>query len=231
MAAREDANLEDGSILAGKEKIHQTTEVVAVEVVVPEFEPQRTHKVVNFNKPARCAKNNCPQDASHRVLMHGLGEKNYCSQHWAKIEPNEHLYDKDTMMIVRPEYGEEIRGEDRVVRQRTRGEATAELFARTGIHIPVRGPGNPREVTDKDTEILPTDYVTPVINNAIERGGRNLPAISEVDAVALMHRIKVGGAPKTQDQEIEEADREVRNNPSTSTPNSFDEIEGLMGRD
>jgi hypothetical protein len=228
MAGREDANLEDGSILAGKEKIHQTTEVVAGGVVVPEFEPQRTHKVVNFNKPARCAKNNCPQDASHRVLMHGLGEKNYCSQHWAKIEPNENLYDKDTLMIVRPEYGEEIRGEDRVVRQRTRGEATAELFARTGIHIPVRGPGNPREVTDKDTEILPTDHVTPVINNAIERGGRNLPAISEVDALALMHKVKVGGAPKTQDQEIEEAEEEVRRNPSTRTPNSFDEIEDLM---
>jgi hypothetical protein len=228
MASREDADLEDGSILAGKEKIHQTTEVVAGKVVVPEFAPQLTHKVVNFNKPARCAKNNCKLEASHRVLMHGLGPKNYCSQHWSKIEPNEHLYDKDTKMIIRPEYGEEIRGVDRVTRQRTRGEASAEYFARTGIHIPVRGPGNPREVTDKDAEILPTDYVTPVIHNAIERGGRNLPALSEVNAIDLMHKIKVGGAPKTQNQEIEEAKEELYINPTTLTPNSFDEFKDLM---
>ena len=132
------------------------------------------------------------------------------------------------MMIVRPEFGKEIRGEDRVTRQRTRGEAAAEIFARTGIHMPVRGPGNPREATDPEAEILPTDHVTPVINNAVERGGRNLPALSAVDAAALMHKRKVGGAPKTQDQEIEAADTEMRRNPSTRTPNSFDEIEGLM---
>ena len=225
--AREDANPES-SILAGKQKIHETTEVVAGEVVVPEFETQRKHKVTNFDKPAKCAKSGCRLEASRRVLMHAEGQKNYCSQHWAKIEPNEHLYDKDTMMIVRPEYGAEIRGEDRVMRQRTRGEATAEIFARTGIHLPVRGPGNPREAVDKDAEVLPEDHVTPVINNAVERGGRNLPALSAVDAAALMHKRKVGGAPKTQDQEIEAADAEVRRNPSTRTPNSFDEIEGLM---
>jgi hypothetical protein len=228
MAGKEDANLEDGSTLAGKQKIHETTSVVAGEVVVPEFETQRTHKVANFNKPAKCGKSGCRLEASRRVTMHAEGPKNYCSQHWAKIEPNTHLYDKDTMMIIRPEYGEEIRGEDRVTRQRTRGEATAELFARTGIHIPVRGPGNPREVTDKDAEILPEDHVTPVINNAVVRGGRNLPALSEVDAKALMHKIKVGGAPKTQDQEIEDADEEMRRNPTTRTPNSFDEVEDLM---
>ena len=228
MANREDANKE-GSILAGKQKIHETTEVVAGEVVVPEFETQRTHKVRNADKPVKCGKSGCRLDASRRVLMHAEGPKNYCSQHWAKIEPNTDLYDKDTMMIVRPEFGEEIRSEDRVTRQRTRGEASAEIFARTGIHLPVRGPGNPREVTDKDAEVLPQDHVTPVINSAVERGGRNLPAISPVDALALMHKLKVGGAPKSQDQEIEEADEEVRRNPSTRTPNSFDEIERLMG--
>jgi hypothetical protein len=227
MANREDANKE-GSILAGKQKIHETTEVVAGEVVVPEFETQRKHKVINADKPVKCGKSGCRLDASRRVLMHAEGPKNYCSQHWAKIEPNEHLYDKDTMMIVRPEYGEEIRGEDRVTRQRTRGEAAAEIFARTGIHLPVRGPGNPREVTDPDAEILPTDHVTPVINNAIERGGRNAPALTSFDAVSLMKKRKLGGAPKTQDQEIEEAEEEVRRNPSTRTPNSFDEIERLM---
>jgi hypothetical protein len=130
-------------------------------------------------------------------------------------------------MIVRPEYGEEIRGEDRVVRQRTRAEATAEIFARTGIHLPVRGPGNPREAVDKEAEI-PEDHITPVINNAVERGGRNLPALSEVDAAALMHKRKVGGAPKTQDQELQEISTELERNPSTKAPNSFDEYEGLM---
>lgn len=226
--AREDANLEDGSILAGKQKIHETTEVVAGEVVVPEFETQRAHKVRNADKPVKCGKSGCRLDASRRVLMHAEGPKNYCSQHWAKIEPNTDLYDKDTMMIVRPEYGEEIRGEDRVTRQRTRGEAAAEIFARTGIHLPVRGPGNPREATDPEAEILPTDHVTPVINNAIERGGRSNTALASFDAVALMKQRKLGGAPKTQDEEIEAADAEVRRNPSTRTPNSFDEFEGLM---
>lgn len=228
MAGREDANLEDGSILAGKQKIHETTEVLAGEVVVPEFETQRAHKVRNADKPVKCGKSGCRLDASRRVLMHQEGLKNYCSQHWAKIEPNTDAYDKDTMMIVRPEFGEEIRGEDRVMRQRTRGEATAEIFARTGMHLPVRGPGNPRDAVDKDAEILPKDHVTPVINNAVKRGGRNLPALSAVDAVALMHKRKVGGASKTQDQEIEEAIAEVQRNPSTRTRNSFDEIERLM---
>lgn len=224
--AKEDANPE-GSILAGKEKIHQTTSIVAGEVVAPEFETQRTHKVTNFDKPVKCAKSGCRLDASRRVLMHKEGPKNFCSQHWAKIEPQTHLYDPDTTMIVRPEYGEEIRGEDRVVRQRTRADATAEIFARTGIHLPVRGPGNPREVVDKEADI-PEDHVTPVINNAVERGGRNLPALSEVDAAALMHKRKVGGAPKTQDQELDEISVELQRNPSTKAPNTFDEYEGLM---
>ena len=226
--AREDANVEDGSLLAGKQKIHETTEVVAGGVVVPEFETQRTHKVRNADKPVKCGKSGCRLDASRRVLMHKEGPKNYCSQHWAKIEPNTDAYDKDTMMIVRPEFGEEIRGEDRVTKQRTRGAASAEIFMHTGIHIPVRGPGNPRDATDPEAEILPEDHVTPIIHNAIENGGRNLPALSQVDAKALMHKLKVGGAPKTQDQEIEEADEEVRRNPSTRTPNSFDEFERLM---
>lgn len=226
--AREDANLEDGSLLAGKQKIHETTEVVAGEVVVPEFETQRAHKVRNADKPVKCGKSGCRLDASRRVLMHKEGPKNYCSQHWAKIEPNTDAYDKDTMMIVRPEFGEEIRGEDRVTKQRTRGAASAEIFMHNGIHIPVRGPGNPRDATDPEAEILSEDHVTPIIHNAIENGGRNLPALSQVDAKALMHKLKVGGAPKTQDQEIEEADEEVRRNPSTRTPNSFDEFERLM---
>ena len=225
--AREDANPES-SLLAGKQKIHETTEVVAGEVVLPEFETQRAHKVRNADKPVKCGKSGCRLDASRRVLMHAEGPKNYCSQHWAKIEPNTDAYDKDTMMIIRPEFGEEIRGEDRVTRQRTRGAAAAEIFARTGIHFPVRGPGNPRETTDPDAEILPTDHVTPVINNAIERGGRNLPALSTFDAAALTKKRKIGGAPKTQDEEIEEAEEEVRRNPTTRTPNSFDEIERLM---
>jgi hypothetical protein len=225
--AREDANPE-GSILAGKQKIHETTEVVAGEVVVPKFETQRAHKVRNADKPVKCGKSGCRLDASRRVLMHAEGPKNYCSQHWAKIEPNTDLYDKDTMMIVRPEFGKEIRGEDRVTKQRTRGEAAAEIFARTGIHQPVRGPGNPREATDPEAEILPTDHVTPVINNAIERGGRNLPALTSFDAVALLKKRKIGGAPKTQDEEIDAADAEVRQNPSTVTRNSFDDIEKLM---
>lgn len=226
--AREDANLEDGSILAGKEKSHQTTEIVAGEVVVPEFETQRTHKVRNANKPVKCGKSGCRLDASRRVLMHAEGPKNYCSQHWAKIEPNTEAYDKDTMMIVRPEFGKEIRGEDRVTKQRTRGKAAAEIFAGTGHHFPVRGPGNPREATDPEAEILPTDHVTPVINNAIERGGRNLPDLASFDAVALIKQRKIGGAPKTQDEEIDAAEAEVRQNPSTRTPNSFDEFERLM---
>lgn len=225
--AKEDFNLEDGSQLAGKEKVHQTTSVVAGEVVAPEYETQRTHKVTNFDKPVKCSKSGCRLDASRRVLMHQEGPKNFCSQHWAKIEPQKHLYDPDTTMIVRPEYGEEIRGEDRVVRQRTRAEATAEIFARTGIHLPVRGPGNPREAVDKEAEI-PEDHITPVINNAVERGGRNLPALSQVDAAALMHKRKVGGAPKTQDQELQEIGTELERNPSTKAPNSFDEYEGLM---
>lgn len=224
--AREDANPES-SLLAGKEKVHQTTSIVAGEVVAPEFETQRTHKVANFDKPVKCAKSGCRLDASRRVTMHKEGPKNFCSQHWAKIEPQTHLYDPDTTMIVRPEYGEEIRGEDRVMKQRTRAEATAEIFARTGIHLPVRGPGNPREAVDKEAEI-PEDHVTPVINNAVERGGRNLPALSEVDAAALMHKRKVGGAPKTQDQELADISVELERNPSTKAPNTFDEYEDLM---
>jgi hypothetical protein len=226
--AREDANLEDGSILAGKQKIHETTEVVAGKVVVPEFETQRTHKVVNFDKPVKCAKSGCRLEASRRALMHAEGPKNYCSQHWRKIEPNEHLYDKDTVMLIRPEYGEEIRGEDRVKRQQTRGAAAAEIFLHTGVHLPVRGPGNPREVTDKDAETIPEDHVTPAIGNALVRGGRNLPDISPVDAKALMHKRKVGGAPETQDQEIERRKEELRQNASTVAPNSFDEMQDLM---
>jgi hypothetical protein len=228
MAAREDANPES-NILAGKEKVHETTHVVAGEVRLPEsgFERQRTHKVTNFDKPVKCSKSNCRLEASRRADMHGVGPKNFCSQHWAKIAPNTNTYDPDTVMLVRPEHGEDIRGEDRVVRQQTRAEAAVELFKHTGIHFPVRGPGNPRDAVDPEAEI--EDHITPVIDSAVERGGRNVPATTSVDAAALMHKLKVGGAPKTQDQKLSEIGEELERNPSTKASNSFDEYEGLMG--
>ena len=233
VASSEDNNIE-GSIPAGKEKVHETTHVINegdfAEVRLPEsgFERQRTHKVVDFDKPVKCAKRNCRLEASRRVSMHAEGPKNYCSQHWRKIKPMEHLYDKDTVMILRPEDGEEIRGEDRVAKQLSRAEAEIEKFKYTGVHNPVRGPGNPREVTDKDAETVPTDYVTPVINNAIENGGRTLPAISQVDAQALMHKRRVGGAPKPKEQELDEIFKELEENPTTQTPNEYDEYRDLM---
>ena len=238
VANREDANLE-GSIPEGKEKVHETTHVIGegefAEVRLPDsrFERQRTHKVVSFNKPARCAKNNCRLEASRRVLMHGLGEKNYCSQHWAKIAPNTDSYDPSTMMIIRPEDGEEIRGEDRVDRQLSRANAAITIHKYTGIHLPVRGPGNPRERIDPEAETqtetpAAIDHVTPVIKDAVERGGHNLPAITPVDAAALMHQHKVGGVPKSKEQELDEIFEELKRNPTTQAPNEYDEYRDLM---
>jgi len=226
MAAREDANKES-SILAGKEKVHETTSLVAGEVRLPEsgFERQRTHKVINHDKPVACSKSGCKLRASHRALMYASGNKNYCSQHWDKIEPDTHTYDPDSVMVIRPEYGEEIRGEDRVAKQRSRAETSAEIVALGGAYYPVRGPGNPREAVDPDAV---EDHVSPVIDSAVERGGRNLPAVTPVNAAALMHKLRVGGAPKTQDQELSEIHKEIEVNPTTKTPNSFDEYESLM---
>jgi len=227
MASVEDINYGSSSP-AGKQQVRETTDVVAGEVRLPEsgFERQRTHKVTNFDKPAKCSKSGCRLDASRRAEMTGAGTKNFCSQHWAKIAPNTDSYDPASVMLVRPEYGEEIRGEDRVQRQVSRAEATAEIFKHTGIHLPVRGPGNPRQAVDPNSPA--PDHVTPVIDNAVVRGGRNLPALSEVDAKALMHKRKVGGATKSQDEKLADIKEELRTNPSTATPNDFDEYEDLM---
>ena len=238
VASREDSNIE-GSLPAGKEKVHETTHVINegefAEVRLPDsrFERQRTHKVRNSDKPVKCAKSNCKLEAAMRVDMHKEGTKNYCSQHWSKIEPNTETYDADSKMILRPEYGEMVRGEDRVNRQISRANAAVTIHKYTGIHLPVRGPGNPREAIDPEAVIseapAPTDHITPVINTAIERGGRNLPAITSVDAKALMHQHKVGGPLKSQDEELDEIREELQRNPTTQASNSFDEYRGLMG--
>ena len=229
MAAREDANPES-SILAGKEKVHETTSLIAGEVRLPEsgFERQRTHKTINHDKPAVCSKSNCKLRASHRALMYDSGNKDYCSQHWDKIEPNTDTYDPDSVMVLRPEHGEEVRGENRVARQLSRAQASADIVALGGAYYPVRGPGNPREAVDPDSV---EDHISPVIDRAVVHGGRNLPAVTPVNAAALLHKLKVGGAPKTQDQELSEINKEIEVNPTTKAPNSFDEYEGLMGRD
>ena len=74
MASTEDENYK-GSILEGKEKKHETTSVIAGNVVLPEsgFERQREHKVKNFNKPVRCGKNNCKSIANARVHTYAEG--------------------------------------------------------------------------------------------------------------------------------------------------------------
>ena len=225
MASVEDSNLA-GSQKAGKEKVHETTHIVAGEVRLPEsgFERQRTHKVKNSTKPAKCSKGNCSLEASFRVQHHTKGPQNYCEYHFGKV--GEHEYDPVSKMVLRPEYGEDVRGEDRVVRQQSRAEAAVELFKSTGIHHPVRGPGNPRDATDKDA-----DPVTPVINNAVVQGGRTQPVLSQVDHKALMHKIKVGGAPKSEDQVLSEINDDLSRNSRTTTRNSFDDISDLMSND
>jgi hypothetical protein len=225
MASVEDSNLE-GSQLAGKAKVHETTHIVAGEVRLPEsgFERQRTHKVTNHDKPAKCSKGNCSLEASFRVQHHVKGPQNYCEYHFDKV--GEHEYDPISKMVLRPEYGADVRGEDRVVRQQSRAEAAVELFKHTGEHVPVRGPGNPREVADRDA-----DPVTPVINNAVVQGGRAQPVLSQVDHKALMHKIKVGGAPKGEDQVLAEINDDLSRNSRTEAPNSFDDISDLMTND
>jgi hypothetical protein len=229
--AKEDFDLENDSSVAGKPRLGESTSVEfyqdgSADFTIPEFERQRTHKTVNFDKPVRCAKKNCRLSADMRAEMHGQGPKNYCFQHWAKIEPNTDTYDPDTTMIIRPEYGEEIRGEDRVMRQRMRGVKAAEEFIKTGIHNPVRTPGNPREASDPEAEIQTEDPITPIINRVALEGGRSTPNQLPVNYKNVMHNVVVRGAPGEQgEQEIRE---ELRRNPSTRTTNKTDEIENLM---
>jgi hypothetical protein len=227
MASVEDSNLA-GSQKAGKEKVHETTHIVAGELRLPEsgFERQRTHKVANHNKPAKCGGNGCRYEAVMRVDVHGAGPKNFCPVHWHKIKGDTSKYDESSKMMIDPEMGEDIRGEDRVVRQQTRAEAAVELFKSTGTHHPVRGPGNPRDAVDPDA-----DHITPVIGSAVAHGGRSQPAISEVDHKSLMHKLKVGGAPKTQDQQLSEIAEDMSRNSRTETPNSFDDVSDLMNND
>ena len=229
MASVEDSNFE-GTQLAGKEKVHETTHIVAGELRLPEskFERQRTHKAKNSTKPAKCSKGNCSLEASFRVNHYVKGPQNYCEFHFDKV--GEHEYDPATKMVLRPEYGEEVRGEDRVVRQQSRAEAAVEIFKHTGVHIPVRGPGNPRDAKDPDAEPAVDDHVTPVINSAVERGGRNAPTIREVDARALMHKVKVGGA-LDREKEIADARDDVLRNGGGYTSNSLDEANALLKND
>jgi len=229
--AREDFDLDNGSQLAGKPRLGESTSVEvykdgSADFTIPEFERQRSHKPVNFDKPVRCAKKNCRLSADMRAEMYGQGPKNYCFQHWAKIEPNTDTYDPDTTMVIRPEHGEEIRGEDRVMRQRMRGAAAAEEFKKTGTHNPVRTPGNPRVASDPEAEIQTEDHVTPIINRVALEGGRSVPNQLPVNYKNVMHNVVVRGAPGEQgEQELRE---EAHRNPTTQTPNSFDEYEGLM---
>lgn len=230
MASVEDSNLA-GSQLAGKAKVHETTHVVAGELRLPEsgFERQRTHKVRNADKPAKCSKNNCSLEASFRVDHHTKGPQNYCEYHLGKV--NEDEYDPASKMVLRPEYGKEIRGEDRVVRQQSRAEAAVELFKHTGTHIPVRGPGNPRDAVDPDAVPSVDDHVTPVIDSAAANGGRSVVQNKPVDAKALMHKVKVGGAPKTREQLIAEATEELLRNGGGVEYDERDEISSLMRND
>jgi len=232
MASVEDGNFE-GSQLAGREKKHETTSVIAGDVVLPEsgFERQREHKVKNFNKPIRCGKKNCRSNADARVHTYAEGPKNFCFEHWNKFKVNTDLYDPQSFVPIRPEEGEDWRGEDRVNRQVSRANAEVALAPIRGFHIPVMGPGNPREVTDPEAEIQTEDHVTPVINNAIENGGRNRVEIPLVDFKNLLHQRKVGGKIPTNDEEIEAREEEVSSNPSTTSSNSFDEYKSLMSSD
>jgi hypothetical protein len=232
MASTEDENYE-GSILEGKEKKHETTSVVAGDVVLPEsgFERQRDHKVKNFDKPVRCGKKNCKSNADARVHTYDGGPKNFCYEHWNKFKVNKELYDPQSFVVINPEEGQDWRGEDRVNRQISRANAEVMLAPFRGFHIPVMGPGNPREVTDPEAEIETEDHVTPVINNAIENGGRNRVEMPFIEFKNLLHQRKIGGRLPSNDEEIEAREIEASNNPSTSASNSFDDYKSIMSSD
>ena len=232
MASTEDENYE-GSILEGKEKKHETTSVIAGDVVLPEsgFGRQRDHKVKNFDKPVRCGKKNCRSNADARVHTYDDGPKNLCFEHWNKFKGNTHLYDPQSFVALRPEEGKDWRGEDRVNRQVSRANAEVALAPIRGFHVPVMGPGNPREVIDPEAEIETEDHVTPVINSAVENGGRNRVEIPLVDFKNLLHQRKIGGKLPTNDEEIEGERANLRSNPSTATSNSFDDYNSLMSSD
>jgi hypothetical protein len=93
------------------------------------------------------------------------------------------------------------------------------------------GPGNPREVTDPEAEIQTDDHVTPVINNAVENGGRNRVEIPLVEFKNLLHQRKIGGKLPSNDEEVEARELEASKNPSTSTSNSFDDYKSIMASD
>ena len=232
MASVEDENFE-GSILEGKEKKHETTSVIAGNVVLPEsgFERQREHKVKNFNKPVRCGKKNCKSIADARVHTYAEGPKNFCFEHWNKFKGNTGAYDPQSFVVINPEEGQDWRGEDRVNRQVSRANAEVALAPIRGFHVPVRGPGNPREVTDPEAEIETEDHVTPVINSAIENGGRNRVEIPLVDFKNLLHQRKIGGKIPSNDEEIEARRAELESNPSSTASNNFDEYKSLMSSD
>jgi hypothetical protein len=232
MASTEDENYE-GSILEGKEKKHETTSVVAGDVVLPEsgFERQRDHKVKNFDKPVRCGKKNCKSNADARVHTYDGGPKNFCFEHWNKFKVNKELYDPQSFVAINPEEGQDWRGEDRVNRQISRANAEVMLAPVRGFHIPVMGPGNPREVTDPEAEIQTEDHITPVINNAIENGGRNRVEMPLIEFKNLLHQRKIGGRLPSNDEEVEAREIEASNNPSTSTSNSFDDYKSIMSSD
>jgi hypothetical protein len=232
MASTEDENYE-GSILEGKEKKHETTSVVAGDVVLPDsgFGRQRDHKVKNFDKPVRCGKKNCKSNADARVHTYDGGPKNFCSEHWNKFKVNKELYDPQSFVAINPEEGQDWRGEDRVNRQISRANAEAMLAPVRGFHMPVMGPGNPREVTDPEAEIQIEDHITPVINNAIENGGRNRVEMPLIEFKNLLHQRKIGGRLPSNDEEVEAREIEAYNNPSTSTSNSFDDYKSIMSSD
>lgn len=229
MASFEDENFE-GSHLEGKEKKHERTELVAGQVLPPpnNFRSQRTHKVRNFDKPIRCGKKNCKSNADARVDTYAEGPKNFCFEHWNKFKDNKDAYDPKSFTVINPEEGEDWRGEDRVNRQQSRAAAEAILAPLRGYHIPVQGPGNPREVTDPEAEIETEDHVTPVINNAIENGGRNTWEMPLVDFKKLLHQRQIGGKIPTNDEEVETRLREYENDPSSTSGTT---IQSLMSND
>jgi hypothetical protein len=93
------------------------------------------------------------------------------------------------------------------------------------------GPGNPREVTDPEAEIQTEDHITPVINNAIENGGRNRVEIPLVDFKNLLHQRQVGGKIPSNDEEVEARSAELGASPSTTASNTFDDYKALMASD
>jgi hypothetical protein len=210
MASTEDENYE-GSILEGREKKHETTSVIAGDVVLPEsgFGRQRDHKVKNFDKPVRCSKKNCKSNADARVHTYDNGPKNFCFEHWNKFKGNTDSYDPQSFVVINPEEGKDWRGEDRVNRQVSRANAEVKLAPIRGYHIPVMGPGNPREVTDPEAEIQTEDHITPVINNALENGGRNRVEMPLIEFKNLLHQRKIGGKIPSNDEEVESLEKKV----------------------